>query len=173
LTEQGFGQGRPDDATRARNVPPGQPQYGAGPGQGEAHPGQGAAYPGQGAAYPGQGAAYPGQGAAGYPPPSQQLSSAKGFVSSLFDFGFTSFVAPKVIKVLYVLIMIVLGLGALGIVLEAFLVRAVLGIFALVIVAPLYFFILLALYRIVLELFMVIFRIAEDVRTIRDRGGLR
>src|SRR5438270_11238204 len=33
-------------------------------------------------------------------------TTAKGFLGSLFDFGFTSFVTPKIIKVLYVLIMI-------------------------------------------------------------------
>ena len=41
------------------------------------------------------GAARPGDAAGG-----------KGFLSALFDFGFTSFVTPKVIKVLYTLITI-------------------------------------------------------------------
>ena len=165
--------------TRAAQVPPGQPPYGAAqgqgaayPGQGAAYPGQGAAYPGQGAAYPGQGEAYPGQGAAGYPAPTQDVASAKGFVSSLFDFGFNSFVTPKVVKVVYVLIMIVLGLAGLAFAVSAFTYSAIAGILVLLIVAPLFFFVYLALWRIALEIFVVIFRIADDLRAIRERGGL-
>jgi Domain of unknown function (DUF4282) len=165
LTEQGFGKSRPEDVTRAAQVPPGQPPYGAAQGQGEA-------YPGQGEAYPGQGAAYPGQGAAGYAAPTQDVASTKGFVSALFDFGFNSFVTPKVVKVVYVLIMIVLGLAGLAFALSAFTYSAIAGIFVLLIVAPLFFFVYLALWRIVLEIFVVIFRIADDLRAIRERGGL-
>jgi hypothetical protein len=172
LTEQGYGKSRPEDETRAAQVPLGQPPYGAAQGQGEAYPGQGQAYPGQGEAYPGQGQAYPGQGAPGYPVPTQAASSAKGFVSSLFDFGFNSFVTPKVVKVVYVLVMIVLGLAGLAFAFSAFEYSAVAGIFVLLIVAPLFFFIYLALWRIALEIFVVIFRIADDLRAIRERGGL-
>jgi hypothetical protein len=150
VTEQGYGQGHPDDAGRAANEAQGQPQYG-----------------------PGQGAGYPGQGTTAHPSPGQEGVSAKGFVGSLFDFGFTSFVTPKVVKVLYVLIMVVLGLSGLGFAASAFAVNTGAGIFVLIIVAPLFFFVFLALYRIALELFVVIFRIAEDLRAIRDRGDLR
>jgi hypothetical protein len=152
LTDQGFGQGQPDDATRAADGPPGQPQYGPGVGQG---------------------AGYPRHGATGYPPPSQQLSDTKGFVASLFDFGFTSFVTTKVVKVLYVLIMVLLALSTLGFVISAFAVKPVLGIFVLLIVGPILFFVYLAVWRIFLEILIIIFRIAEDLRAIRERGGFR
>lgn len=145
MTDQGFGQGQPDDATRAADGPPGQPQYGPGVGQ----------------------------GATGYPPPSQQLSDTKGFVASLFDFGFTSFVTTKVVKVLYVLVMVLLALGALGFVISAFAVKPILGIFVLLIAAPIVFFVYLAVWRIFLEILIIIFRIAEDLRAIRERGGFR
>jgi hypothetical protein len=92
-------------------------------------------------------------------------------VASLFDFGFNSFVTPKVVKVVYALIMIVLALAGLGFAGAAFSVNAALGIFVLLILAPLIFFVYLALWRIALELFVVIFRIADDLRVIRDRGG--
>lgn|GEM_PF-386467 len=152
VTEQGLGQGRPDDAGRADYEAQGQPQYSPGHGQG---------------------AGYPGQVTAGYPSPSQEGASSKGFVGSLFDFGFTSFVTPTVVKVLYVLIMVVLGLTGLGFAVSAFSLNKIAGIFVLIVVAPLFFFVFLALYRIVLELFVVIFRIAEDLRAIRDRSGSR
>jgi Domain of unknown function (DUF4282) len=164
LTDQGFGQSQPDDASRGAYGPSGQGQHGAGPEQGTGYPTAG---------YPAQGAGYPGPSGTGSPQSSQQFSDAKGFIASLFDFGFTSFVTPKVVKVLYVLIMIVLGLGALVYTLFAFKLNAVFGIFVLIIGDPLFLIISLALYRISLELFVVIFRIAEDLRAIRDRGGFR
>ncbi len=110
------------------------------------------------------------------PPPGQarqDFSSPKGFVASLFDFGFNSFVTPKVVKVVYVLVMILTGLGAVVFLLFAFRVSAAFGIISLVILCPLYFFINVALWRIALELFVVIFRIADDIRAIRARGDLR
>lgn len=131
--------------------------------------GYGQERPDYGAA-PGQGAGYPGQ-AAGAPLPAQ--SSARGFIASLFDFGFNSFVTPKVVKVVYVLITIVLGLVALVGVVFSFRISPIFGIIDLLILAPLGFFIYLALWRIALEIFIIIFRIADDLRTIRDRGIMR
>jgi Domain of unknown function (DUF4282) len=162
--------------------------YGPFPGQ-EAGYGQ-AAYPDQAAGYAGQDAGY---GQAGYAPqgagystqgmeyeqgttphsPASHASvnsSAKGFVGSLFDFGFTSFVTPKAVKVVYVLIMAGLALTELAYLIFAFKVSAAFGIISLVILCPLSFFVYLALWRILLELFVVIFRIADDLRSIRERG---
>jgi Domain of unknown function (DUF4282) len=188
LSEQGYGQGQPDDTGRAAYGPSGQPQYGPGPGQGAGYPGQGGTgYQGQsGADYPGQaGADYQRQGAAGhqgqttsypaqggYPrPSSSQLTDSKGFLAALFDFGFTTFVTPKIVKVLYVLIMIGLGLGALVVLFTFFRINLIAGIFGLLIVAPLYFIVSLAFYRIIMELFVVVFRISDDLRAIRERGA--
>ena len=102
----------------------------------------------------------------------QDLADAKGFIASLFDFGFDSFVTPKLIKVIYVLIMILIALSALGFALTAFRVNSGFGIISLIILCPLFFFVNLALWRIVLELFMVVFRIAADIRHIREHGDL-
>jgi hypothetical protein len=113
--------------------------------------------------------------ATGFPRPQRQTqgsSSAKGFIASLFDFGFNSFVTPKVVKVIYVLIMILTGLGALVYALIAFRINAAFGIISLLILCPLFFLVELALWRILLELFIVIFRIADDLRLIRVRGDL-
>ncbi len=198
MSEQGYGQGQPDDAGRAAYGPPGQPQYGPGPGQGASYPSQGGTgyqgpsqggtgYPGQsGAGYPDQGGAdYQRQGTAGYQgqttsypaqggysrTSSSQLSDSKGFLAALFDFGFTTFVTPKIVKVLYVLIMIGLGLGALVIIFSLFGHSLIAGIIGLLIVAPLYFIVSLAFYRIIMELFVVVFRISDDLRAIRERGA--
>ena len=162
--------------------------YGPLPGQ-EAGYGQGS-YQNQGAAYtsqdPGYGQAGYGTQAAGYPTQGTEYAeqgttahssaahaSAKGFVGSLFDFGFNSFVTPKVVKVVYVLIMAGLALAELGYLIFAFKTSMVFGIISLVILCPLTFFVYLALWRILLELFIVVFRIADDIRAIRERGGIR
>ena len=100
-----------------------------------------------------------------------QTAGSKGFLSSLFDFGFTSFVTPTVIKVLYVLILIGTVLSALAFTITAFKASAIFGIVVLVIGDPLFIIIVLAFYRIILEFFIVIFRVSEDIRAIRERGG--
>lgn len=102
---------------------------------------------------------------------ARQYSDGPGFVASLFDFGFTSFVTTKVVKVVYVLIMAGLGLSALGVDIMTFTFAGPLaGIFMLVIATPLFFFVYLALWRLVLEAAVVFYRMAEDLRAIRERG---
>jgi Domain of unknown function (DUF4282) len=130
------------------------------------------------------------QGAGTPPPPfDQQVNAAvrpgatrhsavpgtetKGFVRSLFDVGFTSFVTPKVIKVLYVLIMIGTILSALFYAVVAFRLNVALGIATLLVLGPLFVLITLAMWRIFLEFFMVIFRISDDIHDIRQRGEFR
>jgi Domain of unknown function (DUF4282) len=148
-----------------------QAQGAAYPGQGDAYlPGQGGPYAGPTARYPAQGVQYGGQARGARNPPG---AAAKGFVVSLFDFGFDSFVTPKIVKVVYVLIMTLLSLSTLAFLYVAFHVSLTFGIISLVIIAPLYFFVWLALWRIFLEIFVVIFRIADDIRALRDRGDLR
>ena len=151
LTEQGPGQGWPGQATgqsRAKPPPPdataqyAQPQPGPPPGQ-----------------------APPSQA-----PPAEVRTATQGFINSLFDFSFTSFVTPKVIRVLYALIMIGVGLGVLFFVILAFRLNATLGAITLLILGPVYFLVTMAFYRLVLEFFMVTFRIYEELHLIRRRG---
>lgn len=101
-----------------------------------------------------------------------EATGSKGFLGALFDFGFTSFVTPKVIKVLYVLIMIGTVASALVFTVMAFKVSTVFGFLTLIIGDPLFIFIVMAIYRIILEFSVVVFRVAEDVRALRERGGL-
>ncbi len=94
----------------------------------------------------------------------------KGFLGTLFDFSFTSFVTTRIIKVLYVLIGVLAVLSALVYTVIAFRVSAVFGILTLVIGDPLFIIIVMAFWRLVLEAFVVVFRIAEDIRALRERG---
>ena len=101
---------------------------------------------------------------------SPQAAHARGFMSSLFDFSFTSFVTTKIIKVLYVLITILVVLSWLGYSVIAFQASAALGALVFVVIGPLFGLIVLAFWRLVLESFVVVFRIAEDLRAVRERG---
>ena len=149
MTDQGYGQGQPYG------------QQGGYPGQ------QGQTYPAPGAQYQAQagGAGY------GYPAPPPASSDQKGFLASLFDVSFSSFVTPTIIKVVYILVMILAGLGFLGVAFSGFTISLAFGLITLIIIAPLGFFVELALWRIMLEIFMVIFRMSDDIHAMRGSGG--
>jgi hypothetical protein len=105
-------------------------------------------------------------------PAPRDAADTHGFLGALFDFGFTSFVTPKVIKVLYMLIVIGTVVSALVVTIIAFKASTVFGFLMLVFGDPLFILIVLAIYRIILEFFVVTFRVAEDVRVLRERGDL-
>jgi hypothetical protein len=94
-----------------------------------------------------------------------------GIIRSLFDFSFSQFITTKVVKVLYVLGVIGMGLMAIG----GFLgfVVAAEGFFGsigmLLLGVPLFalaFLIGTALLRIFYEMVIVLFRIAENVQIV-------
>jgi hypothetical protein len=99
-------------------------------------------------------------------------ADARGFLSALFDFGFTSFVTPKVIRLLYLLIVIGTVASALVFTIVVFKASVAFGILTLVFGDPLFILIVLAIYRIILEFFVITFRVAEDIRALRERGDL-
>jgi hypothetical protein len=103
---------------------------------------------------------------------SDETVDAKGFLGALFDFGFTSFVTPKVVKVLYVLIVIGTVVSALVSTIIVFKASATLGFLMLIFGDPLFILVALAIYRVILEFFVVAFRAAEDIRALRERGPL-
>jgi hypothetical protein len=105
-------------------------------------------------------------------PAPRDTADTRGFLGALFDFGFTSFVTPKVIKVLYMLIVIGTVVSALVFTIIAFKASTVFGFLLLVFGDPLFILIVLAIYRIILEFFVVTFRVAEDIRALRERGDL-
>jgi hypothetical protein len=111
------------------------------------------------------------QAAPGHSGRARAGADAKGFFGALFDFGFTSFVTPKIIKVLYVLYTVWMVVWALIFLRLGFKYGGTAGgIFTLVVVDPIFLLLTLGVYRVVLELFMVIHRLHEDVKLIRERG---
>jgi hypothetical protein len=85
----------------------------------------------------------------------------KGFLAALFDASFSSLITTRVIKVLYVLSMVIIGIIALVFVGGAFSNSVASGIIVLLIVAPLLSLLYLIYVRVLLELVLVIFRILE------------
>lgn len=97
---------------------------------------------------------------------------ARGFFSSLFDLSFSNFVAARIISILYLISIIVIAFYALVFVITAFNVSTGFGALTLLILAPLFFLFATVYVRVLLEVVVVFFRIAENtselVRQARD-----
>ena len=93
--------------------------------------------------------------------PSAQSSSA-GLFTALFDFSFTHFVTPKIVKAVYVLLTIALALGALLFALTGFSRGAGTGL-AFLVLAAIGFIVYLALARMTLEFYVAVVRMSEDI----------
>jgi hypothetical protein len=85
----------------------------------------------------------------------------KGFLSSLFDVSFSNLITTRVIKVIYILSMILIGLTALAFVAAAFSNSVAAGLFTLLILAPLSALLYLIYVRVILEVIICVFRITE------------
>ena len=184
----------PPGATPPGGVP--QDAYGYPPPSGQGYPSPAYPGPGQEQAYPGQEQqGYQGQEQHGYQGQEQtsagqdhaqwqavpgmqagragqpRANGEKGFFGSLFDFSFSSFVTPKIIKVLYVLFTVWTALVSLLILIISFRTGGVVaGIFVLIVIIPIYVLLTLGVYRVVLEAFMVVFRIYEETKKISERS---
>ena len=94
---------------------------------------------------------------------------ARGLLGALLDFSFTSFITPKIIKVLYGLAIAVSGLWALAFVIAGLRQGVAAGLGALILGAILFpLFVMYA--RVGLEVLIVIFRIGEHTAEINRRG---
>lgn len=88
--------------------------------------------------------------------------TAKGFFSALFDLSFKSYIFPKVIKILFVIVIILAGLGALAVIGESFHANIIVGIIGVIIIAPLYFLLTVIFYRVIFEVISAVFTVAEN-----------
>lgn len=148
--------GQPQQPADPWGTQPQQPtdQWGNQPG---AYGGQ---YSQQGDPYAGQ---YGQQQWAGHQQPGMMSNDGKSFFSSLFDFSFQSFVTPKIIKVVYIVLTAVIGLTILLFIVSALAIGEPLPIIGSLILGPLIGLIYLALARMSLELYYAVIRLAEDV----------
>lgn len=148
---------------------PAQPDYAAQPGYG-AQPGYPTPPPSYGG-QPGYPAGAPGFG--GFPPappvpPATPGSQASGFFQALFDFNFNSYVTPKVVKVLYILLTALLALYVLIATVAGFSQGFGIGLLFLL-GGVIGFVVLLALFRISLEFYVAVIKISEDVKELKQR----
>jgi Domain of unknown function (DUF4282) len=164
----GYGYGQPAEqpagAYGASYPPPGQQAgYGQAPPPWSVPGGQQAGDPGR-QSWPG---GHPGPAGLGHGGVGPQ-GEAQGFSAALFDFGFNSFATPVVIKVLYILSLVGVGLVYVIAVISGFIQDPVTGLITLV-VGGVMALISLIYTRVILELLFAVVRIAEDVRVMRNR----
>ncbi|MDQ6896184.1 MAG: DUF4282 domain-containing protein, partial [Actinomycetota bacterium] len=93
---------------------------------------------------------------------SGSTTTTKGFFGALFDFGFTSFVTPTIVKVVYILATILIGLGYLILLVSSLRSGAAATIVTLI-AGGLGALVYLALVRISLEFMYAIVRMSEDI----------
>ena len=105
---------------------------------------------------------YPTSQGSPYDGPAAQSTDAAGFFKALFDFSFSSFITPKVVKFVYILATVLLGVLWLFWIVAGFSQNAGLGLFILV-AGAVGFIVYLALIRMTLEFFLAIVRMSEDV----------
>jgi hypothetical protein len=150
-------------------LPTGQSGYGQpAPGYNQPPPGYRQPPPGYGKPPPGYG------GSSGYPLPPAGGSDGeqtKGFLGSLFDFSFKSYVTPKIIRVVYVLVVVFVVIGYLAVTISWFNDSAAKGL-AVLIFGAIGSILYLAMVRMVLEFFMAVFRMSEDIHVMRARQGI-
>lgn len=83
---------------------------------------------------------------------------------ALFDFSFDKYMIIQMLPILYGMLLFAIGAGILYLIVEAFASGSLWrGFFYLFFAGPLTFVVLASLLRALLEFYMVIFRIAEDV----------
>lgn len=156
------GPGYPTASYPPPNAPGG---YGQAP---QAWPPQGPGQPGgqRGPGWPGQVQQHApaGLGPGGMSPQGE----AQSFSGALFDFGFNTFATPVVIKVLYILSLVGIGLFYVFAVISAFSQGVLTGLLTLV-VGGVVALLSLIYTRVLLELLYAVVRIAEDVRLMRNR----
>jgi hypothetical protein len=95
----------------------------------------------------------------------------KGFFASLFDISFDSLITTRIIKILYVLILIVIGLFTLFFIIAGFASGAGRGVGTLIF-APLIALLYVIYARVFLEVLIVLFKIGENTaELVRLQGG--
>lgn len=100
-----------------------------------------------------------GPSSGGGPSPS---TSPKGFFAALFDFSFTTFITPMIVKFVYILATAVIGLLFLVFLFSAFSQSALAGFFVLVL-GPVVALIYLAFIRMTLEFYLAVTRMSQDI----------
>ncbi|QBX55577.1 DUF4282 domain-containing protein [Nocardioides seonyuensis] len=96
--------------------------------------------------------------------------SRKGFFGALFDLSFTTFVTPMIIKVVYILGLIGIGIGTLFFAFSGFFGDSPgVGIVTMIL-APLVGLLYLCFFRMMCEFYVAITRMSEDINRRLPQG---
>ena len=95
-------------------------------------------------------------------PPPGGPPRGKGFFGALFDFSFEYFVTPMIVKVVYILSIVGLGLGWLVFLAAAFSQGAGSGLFVLVL-GPVAMLLYLCVIRMTLEFYLAVTRMSQEI----------
>lgn len=94
---------------------------------------------------------------------TQASAQGKNFFAALFDFSFSTFVTPKIIKIVYVILTVIIGLGLLFFLLSSLISGEPLAIVGALIIGPIVALFYLAIMRMSLEMYYAVIRLSEDV----------
>lgn len=94
----------------------------------------------------------------------------KGLLASLFDFGFTSFITLRFLRIIYTLVVVIIC--GLALLFYVSLARQGFGAFLLAsVVVPVVTLLYLVFARVGMELIALLFRMGEDLKALRVGGG--
>ena len=89
-------------------------------------------------------------------------SQQKNFIASLFDFGFTSFVTLRFLKVIYAIVVVVVLIGGLAFLIAGLATARGASILFVIIFAPLVTLVYLIFARVTFEIIAMFFRIGDN-----------
>ena len=89
---------------------------------------------------------------------------ASGFFGKLFDFSFEEFITPTIVRIVYIIFLVLITIGAVIVLLAALFSGSASSAIAGLIFVPLFWLVYVIFTRIWLEVVAVIFRIAEPVQ---------
>jgi Domain of unknown function (DUF4282) len=98
--------------------------------------------------------------------PTPMAPSERSGFSALFDFSFVSFATPSLIRLLYIVGTVLIGLYYVGFVIFSFTTSAAAGLITLVFGAVVALF-MMALLRVSLEFYFAVVRMSEDIHNNR------
>lgn len=99
------------------------------------------------------------------------MADDRGFFGDLFDVNFEDFITVRIIKVIYILGMLLIGIGALVALITGFSRGGGAAIVFTFVLVPLGALLMLIFFRVYLELVVVIFRIGENSTEIAAKLG--
>jgi TM2 domain-containing membrane protein YozV len=98
--------------------------------------------------------------------PTSIPAARRGFLPSLLDPSFSTLVTTRVIKYLYILLLVLFGLGLLGFIVAAIASGSATQILIALIIGPLVALVYVIYARVILEVILAIFRLLESNREI-------